>query len=145
MATKVSEVMTRAVDVINPEATLDEAAERMKTLDVGPLPVCDGDRLLGMITDRDITVRATAESRDPTTTRVSEIMTPEVVFTYEDEDIKEAAKLMKDHQLRRLVVLNRDKKLVGIVSLGDLAVETKDDKLKGQVLEEVSKPAEPQR
>ena len=145
MATKVSEVMTRAVDVINPEATLDEAAERMKTLDVGPLPVCDGDRLLGMITDRDITVRATAESRDPTTTRVSEIMTPEVVFTYEDEDVKEAAKLMQDHQLRRLVVLNRDKKLVGIVSLGDLAVETKDDKLKGQVLEEISKPAEPQR
>jgi CBS domain-containing protein len=145
MATKVSEVMTRAVDVISPEATLDEAAERMKRLDVGPLPVCDGDRLLGMITDRDITVRATAESRDPNTTRVSEIMTPEVVFTYEDEDVKEAAKLMQEHQLRRLVVLNRDKKLVGIVSLGDLAVETKDDKLKGQVLEDVSKPAEPQR
>ena len=145
MATKVSEVMTRAVDVISPEATLDEAAERMKRLDVGPLPVCDGDRLLGMITDRDITVRATAESRDPTTTRVSEIMTPEVVFTYEDEDVKNAAQLMQEHQLRRLVVLNRDKKLVGIVSLGDLAVETKDDKLKGQVLEDVSKPAEPQR
>ena len=145
MATKVSEVMTRAVDVISPEATLDEAAERMKRLDVGPLPVCDGDRLLGMITDRDITVRATAESRDPTMTRVSEIMTPEVVFTYDDEDVKNAAQLMQDHQLRRLVVLNRDKKLVGIVSLGDLAVETKDDKLKGQVLEDVSKPAEPQR
>jgi CBS domain-containing protein len=145
MATKVSEVMTRAVDVISPEATLDEAAERMKALDVGPLPVCDGDRVLGMITDRDITVRATAESRDPSMTRVSEIMTPEVVFTYEDEDVKEAAKLMQEHQLRRLVVLNRDKKLVGIVSLGDLAVETKDDKLKGQVLEEISKPAEPQR
>ena len=145
MATKVSEVMTRAVDVISPEATLDEAAERMKRLDVGPLPVAEGDRLLGMITDRDITIRATADSRDPTTTRVSEIMTPEVVFTYEDEDVKNAAKLMQDHQLRRLVVLNRDKKLVGIVSLGDLAVETKDDKLKGQVLEDVSKPAEPQR
>jgi CBS domain-containing protein len=145
MATKVSEVMTRAVDVISPEATLDEAAERMRRLDVGPLPVAEGDRLLGMITDRDITVRATADSRDPTTTRVSEIMTPEVVFTYEDEDVKEAAKLMQDHQLRRLVVLNRDKKLVGIVSLGDLAVETKDDKLKGQVLEDVSKPADPQR
>jgi CBS domain-containing protein len=145
MATKVSEVMTRAVDVISPEATLDEAAERMKRLDVGPLPVAEGDRLLGMITDRDITIRATADSRDPTTTRVSEIMTPEVVFTYEDEDVKNAAKLMEDHQLRRLVVLNRDKKLVGIVSLGDLAVETKDDKLKGQVLEDVSKPAEPQR
>ena len=142
---KVSEVMTRAVDVIHPDSTLDEAAERMRRLDIGPLPVCDGDRLVGMITDRDITVRGTAESRDPVTTRVSEIMTPEVVFTYDDEDVKQAAKLMEDHQLRRLVVLNREKKLVGIVSLGDLAVETKDDKLKGQVLEEISQPSEPDR
>ncbi|HVG96981.1 MAG TPA: CBS domain-containing protein [Chloroflexota bacterium] len=141
----VSDVMTRAVDVIHPDSTLDEAAERMRRLDVGPLPVCDGDRLVGMITDRDITVRGTAESRDPVTTRVSEIMTPEVVFTYEDEDVKRAAKLMEDHQLRRLVVLNRDKKLVGIVSLGDLAVETADDKLKGQVLEEISRPSDPER
>jgi CBS domain-containing protein len=138
---KVADVMTRAVEVIAPDATLDEAAEKMKRLDVGPLPVCDGDRLLGMITDRDITVRAVAESRDPITTRVSEIMTPEVVFTYDDEDVKDAAKLMEEHQLRRLVVLNREKKLVGIVALGDLAVETSDDKLKGQVLEEISKPA----
>jgi CBS domain-containing protein len=142
---KVSEVMTRAVDVISPDSTLDEAAERMRRLDIGPLPVCDGDRLVGMITDRDITVRGTAESRDPVTTRVSEIMTPEVVFTYDDEDVKEAAKLMQDHQLRRLVVLSREKKLVGIVSLGDLAVETKDDKLKGQVLEEISQPSESER
>jgi CBS domain-containing protein len=142
---KVSDVMSRAVDVIRPDSTLDEAAERMRRLDIGPLPVCDGDRLVGMITDRDITVRATAESRDPVTTRVSEIMTPEVVFTYDDEDVKQAAKLMEDHQLRRLVVLNREKKLVGIVSLGDLAVETKDDKLKGQVLEEISQPSEPER
>ena len=142
---KVSDVMSRAVDVIRPESTLDEAAERMRRLDIGPLPVCDGDRLVGMITDRDITVRATAESRDPVTTRVSEIMTPEVVFTYDDEDVKQAAKLMEDHQLRRLVVLNREKKLVGIVSLGDLAVETKDDKLKGQVLEEISQPSESER
>ncbi len=142
---KVSDVMSRAVDVIRPDSTLDEAAERMRRLDIGPLPVCDGDRLVGMITDRDITVRATAESRDPVTTRVSEIMTPEVVFTYDDEDVKQAAKLMEDHQLRRLVVLNREKKLVGIVSLGDLAVETKDDKLKGQVLEEISQPSESER
>jgi CBS domain-containing protein len=141
MTMKVGDVMTRAVDVIHPDATLDEAAEKMKRLDVGPLPVCDGDRLLGMITDRDITIRATAESRDPMTTQVSEIMTPEVVFTYDDDDVKDAAKLMEDRQLRRLVVLNREKKLVGIVSLGDLAVETSDDKLKGQVLEEISKPS----
>ncbi|MGH2352468.1 MAG: CBS domain-containing protein [Chloroflexota bacterium] len=142
---KVADVMTRSVEVINPNATLAEAAEKMKALDVGPLPVCDGDQLQGMITDRDVTIRATAEGRDPMTTRVSEAMTPEVVFTYDDEDVKDAAKLMEQHQLRRLVVLNRDKKLVGIVSLGDLAVDVKDDKLKGEVLEEISEPSQPKR
>lgn len=139
---KVADVMTRSVDVANPDARLDEAAERMRQLDAGVLPVVDGDKVVGMITDRDITVRATAEGRDPVTTKVSEIMTSEVVFTYDDEDVKDAAKLMQDHQVRRLVVLDREKKLVGIVSLGDLAVDTKDDKLKGQVLEEISKPSD---
>ncbi|MDQ3701579.1 MAG: CBS domain-containing protein [Chloroflexota bacterium] len=139
---KVADVMTRSVDVANPDARLDEAAERMRQLDAGVLPVVDGDKVVGMITDRDITVRATAEGRDPVTTKVSEIMTSEVVFTYDDEDVKDAAKLMQDHQVRRLVVLDREKKLVGIVSLGDLAVDTKDDKLKGQVLEDISKPSD---
>lgn len=142
---KVADVMTRSVDVANPDARLDEAAERMRQLDAGVLPVVDGDKVVGMITDRDITVRATAEGRDPVSTKVSEVMTPEVVFTYDDEDVKDAAKLMQDHQVRRLVVLNREKKLVGIVSLGDLAVDTKDDKLKGQVLEDISKPADAKR
>ena len=139
---KVADVMTRSVDVASPDARLDEVAERMRQLDAGVLPVVDGEKVVGMITDRDITVRATAEGRDPVTTKVSEIMTSEVVFTYDDEDVKDAAKLMQDHQVRRLVVLNREKKLVGIVSLGDLAVDTKDDKLKGQVLEEISKPSD---
>ncbi len=139
---KVAEVMTRSVDVAHADARLLEAAERMRQLDSGVLPVVDGDRLVGMVTDRDITVRATAEGRDPVTTKVSEVMTPEVVFTYDDEDVKDAAKLMQERQVRRLVVLDREKKLVGIVSLGDLAVDIKDDKMKGQVLEEVSKPAD---
>lgn len=137
---KVAEVMTRSVDVAHPDSRLLEAAERMRQLDAGVLPVVDGERLVGMVTDRDITVRATAEGRDPVTTKVSEVMTPEVVFTYDDEDVKDAAKLMQERQVRRLVVLNREKKLVGIVSLGDLAVDVKDDKMKGQVLEEISKP-----
>ncbi len=139
---KVAEVMTRSVDVAHADARLLEAAERMRQLDSGVLPVVDGDRLVGMVTDRDITVRATAEGRDPVTTKVSEVMTPEVVFTYDDEDVKDAAKLMQERQVRRLVVLDREKKLVGIVSLGDLAVDIKDDKMKSQVLEEVSKPAD---
>jgi CBS domain-containing protein len=106
--------------------------------------VCDGDRLLGMITDRDIVLRAIAEGRDPQTTSVEEAMTPGVVYCYQDQDVEEAAALMKEHQLRRLVVLDRDKRLVGILSLGDIAADT-DEALGGEVLERVSEPAEPAR
>ncbi len=137
----VTNVMTRGAECIRPTDSLQEAAQKMRNLDVGPLPVCgDNDRLVGMITDRDITVRAVAEACDPRTTTVQEIMTPEVVFCYDDQDVQEAARLMKENQVRRLVVLNRDKRLVGVVSLGDLAVETGDEKLAGKTLEEVSLP-----
>lgn len=142
---KVQDVMTREVEVIHPDATLTEAAQKMKRLDVGPLPVCDGDQLQGFITDRDITIRATAGGQDPNTARVRDAMTDEVVFCYDDQDVKEAAKLMQEHQIRRLTVLSRDRRLVGIVSLGDLAVDGKDQKLSGKVLEEVSEPAQPNR
>ena len=140
---RVKEVMTPGVDVIRPDSTLQEAAAKMKARDIGPLPVCDGGRLVGMLTDRDITVRATAEGEDPATIRVRDIMTPEVVACFEDQLVSEAAQLMQDRQVRRLVVLNRDKQLVGIVSLGDLAVQTGDEQLAGQTLEQVSEPAPP--
>jgi CBS domain-containing protein len=142
---QIKEVMTRGVEVIRPEDTLQEAARKMKTIDVGPLPVCDGERLVGMITDRDIIVRATAEGRDPKTTPVKEAMTPGIVYVYEDQDLEEAARVMKDRQLRRLVVLDRNKKLVGILSLGDIAADTKDEELSGEVLEKISEPSEPAR
>jgi CBS domain-containing protein len=138
-------VMTRDVECVRPDATVQEAASRMKDLEVGPLPVCENDRLVGMLTDRDITVRATAEGWDPWTTHVREVMTGDVVYCFDDQDISEAAELMKQHQVRRLVVLNRDKRLVGIVSLGDLAVETGDDQLTGHTLEAVSEPNRPNR
>ena len=141
----IREVMTRGVEVIRPEDTLQEAARKMKSIDVGPLPVCDGERLVGMITDRDIIVRATAEGRDPKTTPVKEAMTPGIVYVFEDQDLDEAAQLMKERQLRRLVVLDRNKKLVGILSLGDIAADHRDDKLSGEVLEKVSEPSEPAR
>src|SRR5829696_6661330 len=121
---RVREVMTRGVECTSPDATLQEAAAKMKSLDVGPLPVCDNDRLVGMITDRDITVRATAEGEAPTAVRVRDVMTPDVIYCFDDQDASEAARLMEQNQVRRLVVLNRDKRMVGIVSLGDLAVET---------------------
>lgn len=139
------DIMTRDVQVIPPDAPVKVAAEKMKALDVGPLPVCDGDRLVGILTDRDIAVRAVAEGRDPKRTKVRDIMTPEVVYAFEDQDVEEAARLMRDRQLRRLVVLNREKRLTGIVSLGDLAVETRDKTLAGDVLEKVSEPSEPKK
>jgi CBS domain-containing protein len=142
---QLKDVMTKQVEVVHPEATLWEAAQKMAALDVGPLPVCAGDQLIGMLTDRDITVRATAEGRDPKTTRVHEVMTPDVLYAFEDQDISEATWLMTEYQIRRLVVLNRAKQLVGIISLGDLAVQTGDAWQTGQALEGISEPAEPQR
>jgi len=142
---QIKDVMTRGVEVVRPDETLQQAARKMKSIDVGPLPVCDGDRLVGMITDRDIIVRATAEGRDPKTTPVKEAMTPGVVYVFEDQDIEEAALLMRQRQIRRLVVLDNNKRLVGILSLGDLAEDSGDDQLSGDVLEGVSEPSEPAR
>ena len=138
---QVKDVMTSGAECTQPSTPLDRVAERMKDLDVGSLPVCDGDRLVGMITDRDITVRATSLSLDPATTRVADVMTPGIHFCFEDHDVSEAAAIMKEKQIRRLPVLSRDKRLVGIVSLGDLAVQTRDDMLSGETLERVSEPA----
>src|SRR5262245_19709030 len=102
----VKEIMTRDVQVIHPDHTLQEAAEKMKALNVGPLPVCEEGRLIGIITDRDITVRATAEGTDSWTEKVRDVMTREVVYCYEDHNVQDAARLMKDNQVRRLVVLD---------------------------------------
>ena len=137
---KVNEIITHDPQVIRPETALIEAAQKMKSLDIGMLPVCDGDRLVGVITDRDIAVRGVAQGYDPKTARVQEVMTPEVIYCFDHEDVKEAAKKMEEKQVRRLPVLNREKRLVGIVSLGDLAVRTGKEKMAGEVLERVSKP-----
>jgi len=137
------DVMTTSVEVVHPDATLQEAAQKMKDLDVGPVPVCDGERLVGMLTDRDITIRATAEGRDPKTTPVREAMTPEVVYCFEDQSVEEAARLMEEKKIRRLVVLNRNKKLAGIVSLGDVATSTGNERLSGEILKQVSEPSPP--
>lgn len=143
---QVRDVMTWGVECIGPNDNIQHAAERMRELDVGVLPVCgDNDRLVGMITDRDITIRATADSCNPGLTRVRDVMTPNVIYCFDDQEVGEAAQLMKDNQIRRLVVLNEGKRLIGIVSLGDLAVDTHDDALAGATLEAVSEPAEPRR
>jgi CBS domain-containing protein len=138
---KIKDVMTTSVECVRPETTLQEAAAKMKSLNVGSLPVCEGDRPIGIITDRDIVVRAIADGRDPRTARVPEVMTAEVVSVSETADVKDAARLMKDRQIRRIVVVDPNKRVVGIVSLGDIAVDTHDDKMSGDVLEKVSKDA----
>jgi CBS domain-containing protein len=135
---QVSDVMTRAVECTRPEATLREVAKRMSELEVGPMPVCDHDRLVGMITDRDITVRAIAEGADPDTTPVRDVMTQGLYYCFDDQEVADAAQEMKDKQVRRLAVLDRNKRLVGIVSLGDMAIVTHDDELVGETLEAVS-------
>jgi CBS domain-containing protein len=142
---RVAEIMTRDPEVLPSDFILQDAALKMQQLDVGMLPIRDGDRLVGMLTDRDITLRATAEGRDPTTTRVREVMTPEVVYCFEDQDVSEAAKLMQEKQIRRLPILNREKRLVGIVSLGDLAVHSAEEKAVSKTIKEVSARAEPKR
>src|SRR4051812_38615660 len=134
----VKEIMTHNVEVVSPGDTLEQAARKMEVLDVGPLPVCEGHRVVGMITDRDITVRATAAGCDPKTTLVGDAMTQGITCCYEDQDVSEAARLMKEGQIRRLLVMNRAKDLVGIVSLGDLATEAGGQGQPGEVLKKVS-------
>jgi len=138
---KVSEVMTRNVECIRPGDSILQAARKMRKLDVGPLPVCgDNDKLVGMITDRDIVIRGVADARDMDETKVQDVMTPDVHFCLETQDVHHAAKVMHDKQVRRLVVLNDDHRLVGILSLGDLAVEARDDRMTGDALEGISQP-----
>ena len=119
----VAEVMTRDVRVVSPEETVQQAARMMGEADAGAVPVGENDRLVGMITDRDLAVRVMAEGKDPARTKVREVMTPGTAYVFEDEDLGAVAESMRGRQVRRMPVLNRDKRLVGIVSLGDLARE----------------------
>ncbi len=117
---KVSECMTRDVRIANPDQTIREAATAMCECDTGVLPIGENDRLIGMITDRDIAIRAVAEGKGPDT-RIRDVMSPDVKYCYEDDDVDEVARNMAEIQVRRLPVLSREKRLVGIVALGDLA------------------------
>jgi CBS domain-containing protein len=140
---RISEVMTRGVQVIRPGESLQRAAQVMDELNVGALPVCDGDELVGMITDRDITVRATAAGMEPTQHCVSEIMTEQTRWCTEDQTTEDVMKQMGDVQIRRLPVLDEQRHVVGIVSLGDLA--TRQSQHTDEVLRDVSWPSEPDR
>ncbi len=134
----ISEIMTREIESIGPDDTLQEAATRMKQFGIGPLPVCENQSVVGMVTDRDITLRAVALGLDPVTTTVRDVMSDEIVCCFEDQDVDVAAHLMQSKQIRRVLVLDRDKKLVGIITLADLASEAVDTQRAGEILHEVS-------
>ncbi|AWI55188.1 CBS domain-containing protein [Aquabacterium olei] len=141
--TQVSQAMTRGVRTIAPHDTLVAAAQAMEELDIGALPVCDGDRLVGMLTDRDIVIRAVAQSCAIEDTKVSDVMTEDTVCCFEDQSIDEVQEQMSDSQIRRVPVVDREKHLVGMLSLGDLAVKG-GGRIDG-TLEAISQPAEPDR
>jgi CBS domain-containing protein len=135
---RISERMTRNVELAAPGQTIAEAARLMANLDVGALPVGENDRLVGMITDRDIVVRGLAQGRS-VDTPIRDVMSSEIRYCYEDQSLEDVARNMADIQVRRLPVLNRDKRLVGIVSLGDIATSDQNPQQSGEALSGVSR------
>jgi CBS domain-containing protein len=137
---KLKDIMTKEVEVVHPNQTLKDAAQKMRIRDIGFLPVSDGDRVLGVVTDRDIILRSTAEGTDPNTTIGQDFITTPVVYCFEDDDVEDAAKTMEEHQIRRVAILSRDdNRLVGVVSLGDIA-KRGTKKTSAEVLQSVSEP-----
>ena len=134
---KVSKCMTRDVELVSPTQTIREAAQMMADLDAGALPVQQDDRLVGMITDRDIAVRAVAQGKSPETP-VRDVMSPELLYCFDDQEIEGVSRNMGEVKVRRLPVVNRDKRLVGIVSIGDLALK-EEQTLTGSTLARISK------
>lgn len=144
---RVSEIMTRGVETVAPDASLQQAASAMEALGVGSLPVCEGNRLVGAITDRDIVVRAVAAGLSPVDSLVRDCMTEDIAYAFGDEEAEEVLERMKALQIRRVVILDRDKSLRGIVSLGDVATEPRAAALAsvGAAVAEISAPSRPRK
>ncbi|OFZ30048.1 MAG: inosine-5-monophosphate dehydrogenase [Bdellovibrionales bacterium RIFCSPHIGHO2_01_FULL_40_29] len=137
----VKECMSQNVELGNPTMTLTEIAKRMRDRDFGMMPIAENDRLIGMVTDRDIAVRATAEGKNPNTTYARDVMSKDVLYCYEDQSTDEVSHNLGENQVRRLPVLNRQKRLVGILSLGDLAQSSANPIQIEKALSDISKPA----
>lgn len=133
-------LMSKDVRVIGADQTIQEAAVLMREGNYGMMPVGENDRMIGAISDRDIVLRAIAQGKDAST-KVRDVMSPGIFWTYAEDSIETAAKLMSKHQIRRLPIVDANKRLVGIVSLGDLTVERSDIDVAGEALSEISKPA----
>lgn len=137
---KLSEIMTSDVEILHPDDSLQTAARKMRDRDIGFLPVYDGDQLIGVLTDRDIVMRGLASGMQPETMIGRNMLTAPVVYCYDDQSVDEATDLMRQNQIRRLVILQRgNDRVVGVVSLGDLAMNA-DKKTSGEVLQSVSEP-----
>jgi CBS domain-containing protein len=134
---QLKDVMSRDVKMVTPQTPIREAAQQMRDGDFGMLPVADHDRMVGAISDRDIAVRAVADDKGPDTP-VRDVMSPGICWAYEDESVEQAARIMSERQVRRLPIVNRDKRLVGIVALGDFAVETQEIEPAAQALSGIS-------
>jgi len=138
---KVKEIMSSPVETINSDEMITKAAEKMKSLDVGVLPVMKRDKIVGVITDRDIVVRVIAEKLNPQNNPVSKAMTTDIVCCSEDMDMEDAAKMMEDKQVHRLLVLGNDNTISGILSISDIAKKMHDEHLLYEVLEKICEPA----
>jgi CBS domain-containing protein len=136
---QLKDLMSRDVKIISPDMSIGEAAQEMRDGDFGMMPVGEDDRMIGTISDRDIAIRAVAEGKDAGTS-VRDVMSEGVAWAYEDDSVEQAAKLMSERQVRRLPVVNRDKRLVGIVALGDFAVQISEMRPAAEALAEISKP-----
>jgi CBS domain-containing protein len=141
---KIREMMTKGTVSVSPDTPVIEAAGLMRLHDIGVVPVLDGARIVGMLTDRDIVLQVVANGTDPKTTPVNAVMSRGSISVFDDQSVEEAVDLMKKYQIRRLPVLDRTNKLVGIVSLGDIAVDVHAG-LSGKALKEVSEPSTPLR
>ena len=137
---QLKDLMSRDVKIISPDMTIGEAARNMREGDFGMIPVGENDRMIGTISDRDIAIRAVAEGKDAGT-KVRDVMSDGIAWAYEDDSVEQAAKIMSERQVRRLPVVDRDKRLVGIVALGDFAVESSEFRPAVKALSEISKPS----
>ena len=137
---KLKDLMSRDVKVISPDMSIREAASQMRDGDFGMLPVGENDRMIGTITDRDIAIRGVAEGKD-IGTKVRDVMSEGISWAYEDDSVEAAAKIMSERQVRRLPVVDRDKRLVGIVALGDFAVERSEVRPTAEALSGISQPS----
>ena len=136
---KIKELMSRDVKVISPDATIREAAQQMLKGNFGMMPVGENDKMIGSISNRDITIRAVADGKD-TDTKVREVMSEGIYWAFENDSVAGAAKIMSEHQIRRLPIVNAEKRLVGIVALGDFAVDSADIAVAGEALSVISQP-----